>query len=474
MVHQSVSVLSFCGRIKSWGHNMYIYQFINKLFDYINRKSQILIHTPWPRNIGNCAEEIYYGLLKARRDGKKIVFLFPHRLFWKFCIGVGNSELFKIESDYCLSNNNIWCYLSGWLLTVVFGPLRFLYLLLYKLYKCLHVHGLQRIRPEFRFPPVNVWYTLPSIGRTTLWKPEGVNQFSWEIVSSFQWKRQYDEYLPVKLEQERHKRAEQLRVEMGIPLTGWYVCLHVREGGFHKDAWVEGTRNASILNYIKGIKVITDAGGFVVRMGDPSMMKLPLMERVIDYPHTPYKCELMDIYLISQCHFYVGVNSGPLDIAWLFQKRVVLTNLTEWLMSFPKKKGDLSIIKHIFSRSRNRFLSLKEILNEPFECQYVRELGNDYIMFENSSEEIKNVIVECLNTSADYQYSELQETFNEGRRAQIHRWLERSELFFENRLDDLVERYRLASRADSVKGALGRKYVEQNWISDSMNNYILG
>ena len=47
---------------------------INKLFNYINRKSPVLIHTPWVRNIGDCAEEIYYGLLKARRDGKKIVF----------------------------------------------------------------------------------------------------------------------------------------------------------------------------------------------------------------------------------------------------------------------------------------------------------------------------------------------------------------------------------------------------------------
>lgn len=447
---------------------MHVYQFINRQFEYINRTSPILFLTPYARNIGNCAEEIYYGLLKARRDGKRAVFLFPRQPIWKFRVEVANRELLEIESDYCLPNNSAWCHLSGWLLTVAFTFLRYSYFTWRRFLQIL-----QRVWPSMRLDPRhNIFYVVPSMGRATLWQREAASRFSWDVVESCRWRDQYERYLPVGLRREKHQYAEKLRVEMGIPLDRWYVCLHVREAGFRNDAKLAAPRNSSILNYLEGIRAITNAGGFVVRLGDPSMTRLPPMPQVIDYAHTAFKSELMDLYLISQCRFYVGVNSGPLDITWLFQKHVVLTNLTEWTMSFPKQKGDLAIIKHIFSRSRNRFLSLKEILNEPFECQcaFIRGVGNDYAMVENTPEEIRDVIVEFLTKPQDYSYSGLQDALNDARRAQIHRWLDQEGVLFAlNPLDDAVERYRLASRADSIAGTLGQKYLEQNWTKDCMN-----
>jgi putative glycosyltransferase (TIGR04372 family) len=447
---------------------------VNKIFGFFNRKSPVLIVTPWCRNIGNCAEEMYYGLLKARREGKEVVFLFPHELFWKFRFGVTNRELFIIKSDYCLlSSNNIWRYLAGWLLTLGFGTLRASYLLHRK-----GLRGLRRLWPRIPLRPYNGGYTLPTIGVSTLWQPHGINRFSWEIVRALDWKGQYNEYLPVRLSDEKRRHAQRVRAEMGIPQLDWFVCLHVREGGFKKDAELGAYRNASIQNYIKGIQVITDAGGWVVRMGDSSMTPLPPMERVIDYPHTPFKSDLMDIYLISECRFYIGVNSGPADIVRLFQKHMVLTNLTEWLVMFPVQKGDLAIIRHVFSRSRNRLLSVKEIVTETKEILsetteivggVLRDPGEEYVFFENTEEEIRDVIEEYLKKPGDYNYSELQCAFNHERSVEIHRWLDQDFLWQYDPLEDAIDKYRIASRADSVLGTLGQRYLEQNWIEDSMN-----
>ena len=58
--------------------------FLNKIFEIFNKYSPILIHTPWVGAIGNMAEEIYMSLLRARRENKKVILLFPYDMFWKF------------------------------------------------------------------------------------------------------------------------------------------------------------------------------------------------------------------------------------------------------------------------------------------------------------------------------------------------------------------------------------------------------
>ena len=80
--------------------------FLNKLVNKFNKISPVIIITPWVGAVGNMAEHIYLGLLKARRDKKKVLFLFPYDFiisFSKFNLGV-NSELKKIESPYRFLN----------------------------------------------------------------------------------------------------------------------------------------------------------------------------------------------------------------------------------------------------------------------------------------------------------------------------------------------------------------------------------
>ena len=443
-----------------------MFRFINKPFKYISKKCPILIQTPRSTVFGNCAEEMFYGLLRAKRENKRVLFLYPkfifpkRRLFSKLTLPtVANQELLHVQSQYSIPNENIYVWCFGWLLGAAFTIAWGFHLLWSQLRRKLQV----------------IWPTLPgdgffdpryrilTIGRSALWKPDGVDCFSWQIVEKQNWEQQFREYTPPKLNENKHRSAEQLRVKMGIPLADWFVCLHVRESGFHKDSYKN--RNASIQNYIEGIKVITAAGGWVVRLGDSSMTPLPPIERVVDYPHTRYKSELMDIYLISQCRFFVGTNSGPSEVSTLFKKPTILVNLTAWTDRFPLpfNESDLATVKHLFSRSHNRFLSLEEILEDPSGPEIFNYSSDECVLVENTAEEIRDVIEEFLKSPENHEHSELQKTLIESRRRQIRRWFDQQDFSGGH-----VNLFRIAGIVYSAAGTLGQMYLEQNWFTDSL------
>jgi putative glycosyltransferase (TIGR04372 family) len=444
-----------------------MFRLINKTFNGFNSKSPILVQTPILRYIGNSAEEMYFGLLKAKRERKKVLFLFlRHPLFWVFTLRNANNEIFRVESEYIVSNGTWYGRLAGWLITIVYSLMRVTYVVWRspRLRRMIH-----RIWPKIRvYVAPDSRYSIPWIGRWSLWKPNGVTSFSWATVEDLCWREQLEGYRPPTIPDDKVKHAERLRVQMGIPITDWFVCLHARESGYRNDS--AEYRNADITRYIDGIKLITDAGGWVVRIGDSSMTPLPSMDHVIDYPFTQYKSELMDLYLISECRFFVGTNSGPTDVAFLFGKSVVLVNQTEWFLQFPWHKGDLAIIKHIYSHSRGRFLSVQEILDEPFGCQNFCPPPDDLVRYENTTEEIRDVIKEFLDQPKVYEYSKLQEAFNSARTAQVHRWLDNAPFSPAVSKDEVAEVYRYASRTDSVQGSIGQKYLEQNWLVDNLGN----
>ena len=431
-------------------------RFLNRVLGFIGQKSPIQICTPRAGSYGNCAEDIFFGILKAKREDKKVLFVHPRNIFSRKL--VANQSLFYLDSASCVQSRTA-SFIGAWILTGLF----LIMWVLRPVFRIRWVTAIMRsIWREYDRSEFVAFYSvmMPKFGRATFWKPKDVDHFSWDTVNEIGWERQYDEYPPPRLSGKNLRHAEQLRAQMGISADDWFVCLHVREGGFHRDSLQ--IRNASIENYAEGIKVITAAGGWVVRIGDSSMSHLPKTDRVIDYPHSGFKSELMDLYLISNCRLFIGTNPGPSDVATLFKKPMVLVNVSDWGNSFPIKNGDLAISKHIFSRPLNRYLSVKEILEETYLSHGFKTLPKDYVTVENTSEEIREVIEEALAQLEDHNYSDLQKNFNEGRNHQIRRLLHRSEKYF------AIWSFRMASRADAAVGTCGHRYLEQNWLTDDL------
>ena len=56
----------------------------------------------------------------------------------------------------------------------------------------------------------------------------------------------------------------------------------------------------------------------------------------------------MDLFLIKHCQFFIGTQSGILDVAYMFKKPVFLTNMCE-LYANPPLKKDMGIFKGIYN-----------------------------------------------------------------------------------------------------------------------------
>ena len=189
------------------------------------------------------------------------------------------------------------------------------------------------------------------------------------------------------------ERGQNCLKKMGIPSNAWFVCLHVRdirEGGMN-------TRNADIMTYKMAIQTICEKGGWVIRMGGSSMPPLPKMHNVIDYVHTEFKSDWMDVFLWAKCKFFIGTTSGPAAIPISFGVPSITTNLVP-LFSRPWY-NDLFIPKLIWSNKLNRFLTFSEILSSPVGFAFYERdiLSQGCKLIDNSPEDINDLVLEMLS-----------------------------------------------------------------------------
>ncbi|MBK8759908.1 MAG: TIGR04372 family glycosyltransferase [Sulfuritalea sp.] len=422
---------------------------LSRLCAWIGDRTGTIVVIPHPIVVGSCAEQIYPSLLKARREGKKLVLLHQYSLPWPIHYRLTNHELIDIASEYkTLSSDSPWFVVGSALVTFYAAVARTLNLLTRRL--------------GFPLSDADVY---PCVGNMTIWQPKEIMPgFSWEVVAEFDWPTQVHTRLPVSLLPHKKAAAEHERVRLGLPADAWFVCLHVRESGFHNDTMTE--RNASISNYAKAIKEVTVRGGWVVRLGDPSMTRLPPMERVIDYPFTSSKSALMDIYMISECRAYIGMQSGVFDVATLFQKPIILTNMASWLYPFPVKYGDVGVFKHVYSKSRQRYLSVQEWMAEPFDAVSYFAPREDYVYHENSPEELRATVQEFFERNGTGTPTSLQCECSDLRQ-QRGRCMVENKILSDDPLGDLHNRYRVAFHLSSARGVISHEYLKKNWDSDT-------
>ncbi|MEW6055569.1 MAG: TIGR04372 family glycosyltransferase [Bdellovibrionota bacterium] len=444
----------------------------------IGEKSSFFVFSTGESTIGNTAEEIYYALIHARRSGKKLLLLRRYSLFG--LPQIANTEIFKLDSPHFLGRGRQILEITGNLLiSALFGHLpalwRYVAVNLERLARfaasgLAYVFGGQRrSRPRFVYRRYRHLFFTPNFGLELLWNPSLSKTFSWETVRSYEWGKQIHQPLSVAIRAKKAVRARSALQRMGIERgRDWYVCWHVREGGFRSDK--NSPRNGDIMLSVKAMQAIVQAGGWVVRLGDKTMTRLPKLERVIDYPFSEFKSELMDLYLIQNCRFYVGMPSGPIDIAHLFQKQTLSIGSTETVMTPTPRKNTLAIKKHVYSRQKQRFLSLKEQMGEPYSMHQLYGVDEDYLFIENSPDEICDAVMEAFERSQDpdREYSALQIEFIRKREEMVRGYfsevhpLHGNDKIFGIDLD-VFEKYRHGSRVLDSKGTLGQKFLESYW-----------
>ncbi len=191
--------------------------------------------------------------------------------------------------------------------------------------------------------------------------------------------------------------------KFGIPRNSWFVSLHVRDPGYKLGSHLaedefDSYRNANIDNYKMAIQSIISRGGHVVRVGDPKMKDIPSMEGLFDYIHSDIRSNRMDIFLFSQCRFFVGVSSGPILNPILFGVPTIMTNFMP-VTGRPHAGNCLYIPKLLWFNDEKRFASFNEILSTDLGRIFTTHgyTQRNISIIENSQEELNDIVVEMLD-----------------------------------------------------------------------------
>ena len=375
-----------------------------------NKKFPYFICTPLVYGIGAASEHIAMASAHAKRTNKKLL-IFKTYFFKKFLnYEVCNNALF----DSIIFNNEIvnkkkFSYrLINFLIQVEFVMRRFLAIKLKSFFNF-------DIGEEFRFA---------LLGSRDLYSEKK--------------NLPYKNLLPlcindtiVDIEKCKKKKCHKIIENLNLEKRK-IVCLHVRDHGYYNDIGRRNYRNSNINNYVSLINYLIKKNYFVIRIGDKSAKKLKMVDKYfIDYPFTNLKSEIMDLYLLQICHFYIGTPSGPMDTAYLFNKPILLTNLYDIYPSFPRKRNDRGVFRKIIKKENGKILSPSEFANLSLHYHQTEVNINDYHFEENSSEELLNATKEFVhnleqseNFKKKIDFDEKQILFNK---------------FIENRLEEIYE-----------------------------------
>ncbi|MBC8460151.1 MAG: TIGR04372 family glycosyltransferase [Deltaproteobacteria bacterium] len=202
--------------------------------------------------------------------------------------------------------------------------------------------------------------------------------------------------------------------KLGLPRNAWYVTLHVREPGYRgetRENTKESWRNANPLDYLKAVEAITKKGGWVFRMGDPSMTPMPLMPQVIDYALHEIRCDWMDVFLGATCRFLIGTGSGYYHIPALFGVPCMLTNFPGFVPYYGMRSQDLYLPRWLKKIKSEKLVTFEEFMSPPVSMFWLmkryKDAGLQWV--ENSPEVLELATIEMIDRTVNGTFSQQEE-----------------------------------------------------------------
>lgn len=185
------------------------------------------------------------------------------------------------------------------------------------------------------------------------------------------------------------KNFENIRRAWGMKPDDWFVCLHLRDSGFYKESHDGDPRNTRFDNYREAIDHIAAQGGWVVRLGGPDAISLPKSPNLIDYAHSPYKSQMMDLHVIREARYMIGTTSGLINIAISLGIPVAAVNCISY--DCQVWSSSVRFALRPVRDSSGRMLSQRELTSEPFRWA----IGStDVVREDNSPDEILETVKE--------------------------------------------------------------------------------
>lgn len=217
--------------------------------------------------------------------------------------------------------------------------------------------------------------------------------------------------------EEEEEKGQEALSRMGLK-EKQYFCFFSRSNEYH-EAYFEdhGTevasqtavRNSSIEDFVQAIEQLNLPDIKAVRVGSLDSRKVS-GNHIFDYTNM-CRDEFLDFYIMGKAKFFFGDTSGIACIPWLMNLPQALTNNFSifWCSADYYNYNstmNFSIYKKWWHRKKNRYLTLREILDlswkygvtDEDELWLYRNLGIDF--HDNTAEEIADFLYE-MNLRVD-------------------------------------------------------------------------
>jgi len=377
--------------------------------------------------IGGQAHTIYTSMICSILENRRLILInYPKKGIFGIVKRLDNTELFNVDSKRIIIKPGTYVrYFSDYFL----GSFLFIMFMLSKVYNklCLKIN-IRYILPNNTFICSGYqFFDLAEHGKKSKSLQITKNTTENSAVNIRKIIREeikfYDSTLNIK---------EIIHEKIGIPSDKWYVCCHVRSEGFYSASEnANSMRNSKIESYYKAFRHIVSKGGMVVRIGDKTMPRITEeIDGVIDYANSAYKTDLIDIHLIANCKYFLGTQSGPLDVAKLLGKTLAVANIYPTSGYYMETKGCLGIYKKCLLDDSE--LSLKDMLEyfylhaDPKVFFEWTDISNEIKFIDNSENEILDLVKALINPIVKNSLlSARQKEFNKFRENLFLQWLDR-------------------------------------------------
>jgi putative glycosyltransferase (TIGR04372 family) len=350
---------------------------VKKIIHFFNNSNffPYYIITPLTYAIGTASIDILFGINKARIKKKKLIIIIPSvaKFFLKYSIC--NNYLFNnlIIDGYTQKDFYITKKIFSFFINLNFFINRSLTLIFYSLFKI-------KFNEAFYF----LYIGLIDSYYDTDKKKEEENNIN-EI-------KPYDYFFTkndITLDAITESQSQRILKKIGVQEGQDFVCLHVREGVYRNDANRRPYRNSNIENYYELIKFLVSKNIFIIRMGRKSEKPLGIKNKFIyDLPFSEFKYDFFDLYLMKQCKFFIGDQSGLTDLAVLLSKDCLKTNMLRIFELLPTTIKSRSICKIPLLKKNKKFLNLKEYLDLPYTYHHSEFINQELDFVENSTEDL--------------------------------------------------------------------------------------
>ena len=208
----------------------------------------------------------------------------------------------------------------------------------------------------------------PCIENISVWHAKKTNDLPSRLIHKVKSSWEDSERPPLlELTPSHRIRGEECLEDIGLKTGQWFVTFHVRGQGLPPVLGPDSGRDSLIDSYRQGINHILKAGGWGIRLGHKSMKHLNLVgveprDHWFEYASSELKSDWMDVYLLASSRFFVGTQSGPIEIPYFFGVPTLYTNATTLCLTLRFFPEAIFIPKLWFSVTLGRLLTFREML----------------------------------------------------------------------------------------------------------------